>query len=507
MVQAHGINSADDSKLTALLQSYSKSEESNDSEDQDEEAGAPAAAAFENQSGGILDLLTDLQGKAEDELASARDSEAKAQHNFDLKKQALTDELKFAAADLDESKKSKASNQEKKAAAEGDLASTSKDLGQDQKTLRELHRHCMSKAADFEAETGTRAEELKALATAKKLIKEATGASLAQVSFIQVAQGSSRSQSAGKQAVKTVRDLAAAEKSAPLARLASRMEGLLQRRGGSPFGKIKAMIGSMITKLEDEAGASANEKAFCDKALSENNQKKDDATALIETLGVKQEQAVSASEQLKAEVTTLQSELAKLASSQMQMTHLRFEENAAFKSSSAELEKGLTGIKAALKVLRDYYASKPDSGSQGAAGGIVGLIEVCETDFTRGLAEANAVESEAQTSYDAETKDNALTKVMKDKDVEFKTKEIASLAKAGTELKSDRNAVQDELDAILLSLKSLENQCIAKAESYDSKVSRQKREIEGLKAALVTLGDASLIQRTSNLRHTQPHRS
>ena len=127
-------------KLTALLQSYSSSD------DEDEETGAPGAAVFENQSGGILDLLTDLQGKAEDELSSARDTESQAQHNFDLKSKALSDELKFAAADLDESKKSKAAIEEKKAEAEGDLASTNKDLFGDTSTLNELHRDCMAKA-------------------------------------------------------------------------------------------------------------------------------------------------------------------------------------------------------------------------------------------------------------------------------------------------------------------------------------------------------------------------
>merc|ERR1740127_62315 len=98
--------------------------------------------------------------------------------------------------------------QRKKAAAEGDLASSSKDLSQDTKTLSELHHDCQSKAADFEAETATRGEELKALATAKKIIKEAT--SFAQVSFLQVEQGeASRAAAVASQ----VRSLAVAQKS------------------------------------------------------------------------------------------------------------------------------------------------------------------------------------------------------------------------------------------------------------------------------------------------------
>ena len=128
LVQAEAVNTADASKLTALLQS--------NSEDEDESAGAPAAANFENQSGGILDLLADLQSKAEDDLASARKAESESQQNYDMKKGALSDEIKFAAKDLDESKSSKAASEEKKAGAEGELASSSKTLAQDTKVAK-----------------------------------------------------------------------------------------------------------------------------------------------------------------------------------------------------------------------------------------------------------------------------------------------------------------------------------------------------------------------------------
>jgi chromosome segregation ATPase len=493
LVEGSAINVADGNKLTALIQSYSN-------DDQDEESGAPGAATYENQSGGILDLLADLQSKAEDELSSLRDAESQAQHNFDLKAQALADALKFANVELDETKKSKAALEEKKAGAEADLAGTQKDLFGDTSTLGELHRDCQAKAADFEAETSTRGEELKALATARNIIKEATGAA----SFLQIAQAAS-AQSGSAEAVRKVRELAVAEKSTRLARLASRMEALLQRHGANPFGKVTGMIKDMIAKLEAEAESSASQKAFCDKALAENNEKKDDATAEIQKLSVKMEQGAAASAALKEQVTTLQAELAALMKAQQDMDRLRAEEHALFETANAEQTKGLTGIQAALKVLRDYYAQNADSGSQGAAGGIVSLLEVCESDFTKSLAELNTVEEDAAATYKSETKDNELTKLTKDKDVEYKQKEIASLAKAGTELKTDRDAVQDELDSVMASLASLEKQCLAKAESYESKVAKQKKEIDGLKSALESLGGASLLQRSRHLRHTMVH--
>merc|ERR1719230_1974621 len=105
--------------------------------------------------------------------------------------------MKFATKDLDEAKKNSAACAERKSVAEGDLAATKKDLAEDIKSLATLHHDCMAKASDFETETVTRGEELKALATAKKIIKEATGAA----SFLQINQQSARTQSVSAQAV------------------------------------------------------------------------------------------------------------------------------------------------------------------------------------------------------------------------------------------------------------------------------------------------------------------
>jgi chromosome segregation ATPase len=480
MVSAAQIGTADASKLTALVQSYSSDKD----EDEDDSTGAPAAAVTENKSGGIIDALADLQGKAEDELASARKAEAKAQGNYDLKKQALSDELKFSAKDMDASKKSIAANAEKKAAAEGELTTSTKDLAEDEKVLAELHADCMSKASDFEAETTSRGEELKALATAKKIIKEAT--SLAQTSFLQTSQ-----QTSSMAAVKIVRNLAFAQHSSSLARLAARLETVANSKA-NPFAKVTEMINGMIAKLEKEAEEEAAQKEFCDKALKEANEKKDAATTAIEKLNVKIEQGIAKSTKLKDEVTVLQAELAKMMSAQQEMDAIRKKENGIFVEENAELQKGLKGIQTALKVLRDYYAQ--GEGAGGAGGGIISLLEVCESDISKELAEITEAEKEAAANYEDETKENAIAKAAKDQDVEYKSKEIASLEKAGTEHDADLSSVQDELDAVMAGLASLEKQCVGKAEAYGEKVAKQKAEIDGLKSALTSLGGASLVQ-------------
>merc|ERR1740127_153513 len=186
MVQATAISTSDASKLTSLVQSSS--------EDGSDEFGAPAAAVFKSSSGGIVGTLQDLFEKAEAQLEEARKTETKSVQAYEMLAQSLKDEIKYGTKDMDKAKKDLGASDEAKATAEGDLAVTSKDLADDTSTLATLHQDCMKGAEDFEAETKSRGEELKALATAKKVIAEATSGAadlsygFEQVSFFQLSR-------------------------------------------------------------------------------------------------------------------------------------------------------------------------------------------------------------------------------------------------------------------------------------------------------------------------------
>jgi len=498
MVKASAMNANDASKITALVQSSEKA----DSEDSDEETGAPAAATYENQSGGIVEVLNGLQEEAQDKLDSARKEEATSSNNFQMLKSSLEDATRFANQDKAAAQKGIAKSGESKAGAEGELDVTSNDLAADMKSLGDLHQNRMAKATEFEAGTTSRGQELYALAAAKKVIKETT-ALVQAPSFVQV-----ETQSAGNQAVRLVRELAKKDGSRSLAQLASRMQSTMRLNAGSSdvFAKIKGLIADMIEKLSAEADADATEKAYCDKELGESRAKKGELNTEIEKLSTAIDQASSRSTKLKDEVATLQKELADLAKSQQSWETFRQEEKAVYDHDRPELETALGGIKAALKVLRDYYAS--GDGAQGAGGGIISLLEVCESDFSKGLAEMISTEEEAVATFTAEMKDIEIENAAKGKDVEYKTKEHVGLDKTVGETSKDRAGVQSELDAVQQYLTQLEGRCIAKAETYESQVQRRNAEIAGLKEALTVLGgEASLLQKsaTTMLRGVRRH--
>merc|ERR1719281_1389818 len=390
-------------------------------------------------------------------------------------KQSLEDEIKFGEEDLAKAKAGLAESGETKAAAEGDLAVTQKDLDADVKELAGLHQECMTKAEEFEEATKSRGEELKALAEAKKVISEATSGAetqtygLEQLSLLQL--GRSRLTSgvdlANLEVVRLIKGLARKQNSPQLAQLASRISSVIRfstKAGDDPFAKVKGLIQDMLAKLNTKIDA-----------------------------------AKARSAQLKEEVATLQKELAELAKMQAEMDKLREEEKAAYEKNRPEMEQGLEGVKLALKILREYYAKedKAHEAAEGAGGTIIGLLEVIESDLSKGLAEMVATEEAAAAAYDKQTKENEVTKTTKEQDVKYKTKEFTDLDTKISELSSDLAGVSEELDAVLEYLEKLKEMCIAKPETYEYRKERREKEIAGLREALAILDGAAVLLQES----------
>merc|ERR1719482_2356493 len=494
LVQASSISSSDGSRLTAFVQNQQENE------DDDAELGAPAAKTYESKSGGIVEVLNDLLADAEGQLSDLRKKESNLQNNYEMLKQELEDAIKFGNQEMDKTNKANAATEETKAEAEGELEVTNKDLAEDIAQLALTHQDCMTKANDFEAETASRAEELKVIAQAKKIIIEATGGSF----FLQMTAKTrlqTRADLANFEAVNYVKKLSKTLHSTALAQLANRMEAAARMgaaAGEDPFAKVKGLIAEMIERLLKEAEADAAHKGYCDKEMSETKAKKDELTTEIEELTTKIDKMTAEAAKLREEVAILTKELADLEASQAEMDKVRAEEKALYDKNKPEMEQGLEGIKLALKVLREYYA-KEDKGheaAEGAGGGIIGMLEVIESDFSKGLAEMISEEETAAAEYEKVTKENAIMKTTKEQDVKYKTKEAKSLDKAVAELTSDREGLNTELDAVLDYWEKIKEQCIAKPEPYEERKKRREAEIAGLKEALSILeGEAVLLQR------------
>jgi len=508
---------ADRQRLLALAQT-----------DQADEFEAPAAAAYKGQSGGIIEVLEDMKEKADSQLAELRKVEETAKHNYDMLAQSLEAQISADKKDMKEAKTGKAEAEEQKAEAEGDLEVTTKELTNAKNTLATSRSSCMKVGADHELTVKARAEELKVIAEAKKILMETTsGASEQTYSLFQVTVKSrlqTRSDLAHAEVVVLVKRLARETHSAALAQLASRVSAVLQygaANGDDPFKKVKGLIQDMITQLEEEAKEEAAEKAYCDEQLSKTKAKKDELDDDLEKLTVKIDQSTSKTAKLKEEVQELESELAALTKLQAEMDKIRQETHADYVKARDELERGLKGVRMALSKLREYYggASLLQDGSQlaalmqqpapppahnkstGAGQGIISILEVCETDFAENLAKENAQEEDAQAEYDKTTQENKVGKTLKEQDVKFKTQEIKALGKALTELSADKESAGSEHAAVMEYYEKIKERCIAKPETYEERKKRREKEIAGLQEALSILENETAFMQRKSHRH------
>jgi len=463
--------------------------------------------------------LADMKDKAESELDELRKAEGNAKHNFNMLKQSLEDQIAADSTDLDQEKAAKATSEETKATAEGDLAITNKDLAAAQAELAECSSSCMQVAADHEATVAARAEELAVIAKAKKILEETTGGAVGQsYSFLQRSTMSTRADLKRSEVVTVVSNLAKRHHSAALSQLASRISAVVKYGGGDGedvFSKIKGMIGDMIAKLEKEAEEDATEKAYCDEEMAKTEAKKADLEGDLSKVTAKIDQAAATSAKRKEQVKELQAQLAELAKEQAEMDSIRSEQHADYTKAKADLELGLSGVGKALDVLRDYYGgasaliqddsaafmqqpAKPEKHSQksGAGQSIIGILEVCESDFSDNLAKEEMAESDAASEYEKITQENKVAKTTKDQDVKYKTQEFKALDKEIAELSGDKDTLSTELGAVNEYYSKLRERCVAKPESYEDRKARREEEIAGLKEALQVLEEeTAFVQR------------
>jgi hypothetical protein len=200
----------------------------------------------------------------------------------------------------------KAATEEQQATAEGDLSETTKELATDEASLQEASTTCMQVAADHEATVKSRTEELNAIATAEKILKEtSSGAQGQSYSLLQVQAAStlqSRADLTNAEVVNAVKKLARDQHSAALAQLASRISTVMRlgaADGDDVFAKVKGLISDMVAKLEAEAKSEATEKAYCDEEMAKTEAKKGELEGTISKLTSKIDLSAAKSAELK----------------------------------------------------------------------------------------------------------------------------------------------------------------------------------------------------------------
>jgi len=297
-------------------------------------------------------------------------------------------------------------------------------------------------------------------------------------------------------AVDYVHSLSRKQHAPLLAQLAANMAAVMRENSYSEedkFAKVKDMIRDMIVKLEAEQKKTADKIAYCNKEMAETKASEKEIKDQLDAVTTELDQMTSRSEKLTEDVAMLETALKDIQASQVEMDKLRKEEKAVYTKQRANLEQGVEGVKLALQVLKEYYEKAGESGS---ATGIIEMLELVESDFSKSLAEIISVEESAAATYESETKENAVEKATKAGDSKFKSKEIVRLADSISGRKSDLTGIKDQHKAVMDYLSKLKEDCVVKAPSYAEKKAKRDAEIAGLKEAQRILEEeAAFVQR------------
>merc|ERR1719440_768633 len=187
-----------------------------------------------------------------------------------------------------------------------------------------------------------------------------------------------------------------------------------------PFAKVIDMIKGLIAKLQEEAAAEADHKAWCDSELKDNKLTRESKTEEVNALTAKVEMLKATIMKLSTSITEHSEKLVSLDAAMAEATEVRTKEKAENEETIADATAALEAVTLATKVLKEYYAKAapamlqqspaddaPESfsneaytGMQGAKKGVLGLLEVIHTDFTRVKTDTEVEEAQASKEYD-----------------------------------------------------------------------------------------------------------
>merc|ERR1712241_503299 len=257
------------------------------------------------------------------------------------------------------------------------------------------------------------------------------------------------------------------------------------------------------------ANEEAEHKGWCDTELSTNEQTRKEKTEAVETLHAEIDQLEASIAKLTEDIGDLTTAIAELQEDMAKNTKLRQEEKAENAQTVKDAGEAQTAVAQALTVLKEFYEKAGDAtafvqqeppaifdspykGMQAENGGVIGMLEVIESDFARLEADTDGAEASAQKTYDTFMTDSKVDKAQKTKDIEHKTAKKQDENQALTTKRSDLEGTQKELDAALAYFDKLKPSCVDAGVSYDDRVARREEEIKSLQEALRILNGEDL---------------
>merc|ERR1719272_2548274 len=504
---------------------------------------------YKFHSGGIIKTLENLLGNFRKEKTDVDADEVKRVQAHSIFTQDKTDFVKAKTLEMEEAKKNRDGKIEDIGTASQELTTVSADLLDDMQYLDEVNTMCSEKAKTWDQRSRVRADELTAITQATGIIKStvAEKTASATVRFAQtgvtvhfadaIANSDSAMESieAEAESVDDSGELGFLQKASikshkPEDAARQMILSLLKGKGNElhsavltslataiaadPFVKIKKLIQELIERLLTEAANESNQKGWCDKATADATQKRQYSADEVEDLNAKMAKLEALSAKLEEEIGTLVGETNTLKDNVADAEKERKTEKAENANTVTEAQAGLGSVKMAIDILDKFYKTaakeKVDlaltqgplddapktsfetgdayEGAGAESGGIIGMMEVIQSDFERTVSETRKAEAQAEDEHLA---------FMTESGKSLAEKTMASKEKTSLKDETDTNYndAEDNMEAqskILVGsieeLIELKATCVDTGMSYADRVAMREQEIASLKKALCILG-------------------
>mmetsp|Transcript_41012 Transcript_41012/g.108710 ORF Transcript_41012/g.108710 Transcript_41012/m.108710 type:complete len:692 (-) Transcript_41012:160-2235(-) len=487
--------------------------------DSDLYKSAPQAAAYEFQSGGIVDMLKKLKSEFSQKKYETEMEEKNAQHAFEQMVQQLADSIENANHEISKKTATRGETEQAKAEAEGDLAQITADRAEDKTYLLDTEALCKLKKTDFDSRQKLRSSELEAINKAIEIISGSAVAGAGErhlPSALQLRRGprgtalaqlrSDHDQAAPLQ--KRIADFLAERAHSSGSKLLMMVS---ERVAVDPFTKVKKLIKDLIVKLMEEATAETEHKGWCDAELASNKHTRESKSEDVSQLTAQKEQLEATIADLSQRVAELTNSVAELQAALATATEDRAASKAENEKAIADAKEAQDAVQQAIAILKDFYASsaeatalaqesrqtpaedapetfeKPYTGLLPEGGSVVDFLEVILADFARLEAETTSTEAAELEEYKKYKFESEKDMALKENEKKHAEEAIASKTSELHSTANELGLVQEQLDSALAYYEKLKPDCVDSGITYEDRVKRREEEIQSLEEALKIL--------------------
>jgi len=493
-------------------------------------AAPPEAHAYEARSHSVIDILEELAGKFRDEVYALEKEEMQRKHAYETLVQDLRGSMDAGKASIESKTKNQAKNKELSADANSDLQDTSTTREDDNTYLTDLVATCQSKTTDYESRQLLRKDEMTALSKAIEILTGNTvsGAAEKHLPAALIRKNASslaQVRTSGSPKTQAAVAAAAAYLQSASKRLGSRsLAALAVRVQEDPFAKVKQLIQELIDRLNDQATEEAEHKGWCDTELATNLLTRNTKTEEVEML-------MTQIDGLEADIATLTKDIAELSTAVAELeknvaeaTEMRTTEKAENGKTVQEATDAQTAMSEAISTLKDFYDTASSAtalvqgkiyasaykalkqqppifdsaykGLQDESGGVIGMLQVIQSDFARLESDTATAEEAAQEQYDTFMEASNTDLAQKKSDIKHKTTEKQNNEMDLVTAQGDLELAGNELSAAQAMFDKLKPACVDSGVTFEDRVGRREEEIQSLQEALSILNgeDAAVIQ-------------